>query len=196
MRRSKQQQRVIERLDQQSRLVRTFLNDWLVFNQILSAFPNSGEKKGELEHQFLQVKSKLAREHKVLHDNLGHDYQLDANTMNIVSGATTLEGIYGQSDMSVKKLQQEWHRALIAINETLGGIEHKKARAEGGADVNAGTPESSRKSYKPTLKHAMMLAVVVLALFAGFLFTPPGRPVLDAVNDYIRERGVLQLHAD
>jgi hypothetical protein len=56
--------------------------------------------------------------------------------MNIVSAATSLEAIYSQSEVSVKKMQQEWHRAFISINETLGLLEDKKARAEAGEKIN------------------------------------------------------------
>jgi len=67
-----------------------------------------------------------------LRDTLMEDYQIDQNAMNIVSGATNLESIYSQSDVAVKKLQAEWHRAFISINETLGTLEDKKSRAEAG----------------------------------------------------------------
>ena len=50
------------------------------------------------------------------------DYKLDANSVNIVSGATNLESIYAQSGVAVKKLQGEWHRAVISIIETLGAV--------------------------------------------------------------------------
>jgi hypothetical protein len=135
MAQSKKQLALIETLDRHVKLCNEFLNDWLLFNQILSAFPSPGVNKAQLENQFLKIKSKLAREHQVLRDALGPDYKLDANTMNIVSGATNLEGIYSQSEVAIKKLQNEWHRAFIAINETLGVLEDKKVRAEAGEKV-------------------------------------------------------------
>ncbi|HIJ74797.1 MAG TPA: hypothetical protein HPP83_11920 [Candidatus Hydrogenedentes bacterium] len=132
---SKKQLRLIEQVERNVAMCREFMNDWLLFNQILSAYPSPGVNKAQLENQFLKIKSKLAREHKVLKETLGPDYHLDVNTMNIVSGATSLESIYNQSEIAVKKLQSEWHRAFISINETLGGIEDKKARAEAGEKV-------------------------------------------------------------
>ena len=116
-------------------MTREFLNDWLLFNQILSAYPSPGVNKAQLENQFLKIKSKLAREHHVLKETLQSDYKIDGNTMGIVSGATNLESIYSQSEVAVKKLQGEWHRAFISINETLGGLEDKKARGETGERI-------------------------------------------------------------
>lgn len=132
---SKKQLKVIEQLERRVELTREFMNDWLLFNQILSAYPSPGVNKAQLENQFLKIKSKLARSHKVLKDTLQDDYHIDGNTMNIVSGATNLETIYAQSEVAVKKLQTEWHRAFISINETLGSLEDKKHRAESGEKI-------------------------------------------------------------
>ena len=132
---NKKQMMLVEQLQRRVEMSREFMNDWLLFNQILSAYPNPGANKAQLESQFLKVKSKLAREHRVLRDTLQGDYNIDGNLMNIVSGATSLENIHGQSEVAVKKLQTEWHRAFISINETLGTIEDKLARAESGEKV-------------------------------------------------------------
>ncbi|MFP4501283.1 MAG: hypothetical protein ACLFTT_09825 [Candidatus Hydrogenedentota bacterium] len=132
---NKKQLKVIEQLERRVALCQEFMNDWLLFYQILNAYQNPGANKAQLENQFLKIKSKLAREHRVLKDTLGGDYQLDANTMNLVSGATSLEAIYGQSDVAIKKLQTEWHRSFISINETLGALQDKKSRAEAGERV-------------------------------------------------------------
>ncbi|MBI2424463.1 MAG: hypothetical protein HYV27_16655 [Candidatus Hydrogenedentes bacterium] len=132
---NKKQQKVVDILTRRVDLTREFMNDWLLFNQILSAYPSPGVNKAQLENQFLKIKSKLARSHQVLKDSLQSDYKIDGNTMNIVSGATNLEAIYSQSEVAVKKLQTEWHRAFISINETLGTIEDKRSRAEAGEKI-------------------------------------------------------------
>jgi len=132
---SKKQIKLIEDMDRRVEMCRDFMNDWLLFNQILSAYPSPGVNKAQLENQFLKIKSKLAREHNVLRELLGPDYKFDGNTMNIVSSATNLESIYSQSEVAVKKMQNEWHRSFISINETLGGLEDKKTRAETGEKI-------------------------------------------------------------
>ena len=138
---SKKQLQLVEQLERRVELCREFMSDWLLFNQILTSYPSPGVNKAQLENQFLKIKSKLAREHRVLQQTLLDDYSLDGNTMNIVSGATSLEAIYAQSEVALKKLQTEWHRAFIAINETLGVIEDKKNRAERGERVFIATAD-------------------------------------------------------
>lgn len=169
---NKKQLKVIETLDKSIQLCREFMNDWLLFNQIMNAYPSPGVNKAQLENQFLKIKSKLAREHQVLKESLQSDYKLDGNTMNIVAGATNLEAIYSQSEVAIKKLQNEWHRAFISINETLGGIEDKKTRAEAGEKVFVGAPDAggrggggmSDKAKKNLIFLLIVIAVIVICV--------------------------------
>lgn len=189
---SKKQQKVVDQLERRVELCKEFMNDWLLFNQILSAYPSPGVNKAQLENQFLKIKSKLAREHRVLKDTLLDDYNIDGNTMNIISGATSLENIYAQSEVSVKKLQNEWHRSFISINETLGALEDKKLRAEQGEKIFLGAAADAgaiggRGMDTGTLKTVAIIGViavvvgVVAALDVGGLRTM----YMDAVNDLL-----------
>ncbi len=167
---SKKQRKVVETLERRVALTREFMNDWLLFNQIMSAYPSPGVNKAQLENQFLKIKSKLAREHKVMKDTLQEDYQIDGNTMQIVSGATSLEAIYSQSEVAIKKLETEWHRCFISINETLGALEDKKARAEQGEKIHimpaggAGPVQSGMSIDPKTVQTYGIIAVVVVVV--------------------------------
>ncbi|MBN2307406.1 MAG: hypothetical protein JXR94_00455 [Candidatus Hydrogenedentes bacterium] len=189
MAQSKKQLKVIESLDRNIQLCREFMNDWLLFNQILSAYPSPGVNKAQLENQFLKIKSKLAREHQVLRESLQADYKLDANTMNIISGATNLESIYSQSEVAIKKLQNEWHRAFISINETLGGVEDKRARAEAGEKVFVGTAAADAVTgMSSKAKKNLMTVVIILALLGVLALIPPVR---EAYLDALRQFGII-----
>jgi len=185
---SKKQQKVIDTLDRRVNMCREFMNDWLLFNQILSAYPSPGVNKAQLENQFLKIKSKLAREHNVLKESLQSDYGIDSNTMQIVSSATNLESIYAQSEVAVKKIQSEWHRSFISINETLGQIEDKKARAEAGEPISL-DPQFAAKGgggggMSDKAKTNLIIFIVVVAALAGiFMFTPVGEMYKDSFSD-------------
>lgn len=186
---SKKQQKLIDILDRRVNMCREFMNDWLLFNQILSAYPSPGVNKAQLENQFLKIKSKLAREHNVLKDSLQSDYGIDPNTMQIVASATNLESIYAQSEVAVKKIQSEWHRSFISINETLGQIEDKKARAEAGEAIaldptlgGKGGGGGGGMSDKAK-KNLVIFVVVVIALVLLFMFTPIGTMYKDSFED-------------
>lgn len=189
---SKKQQQVMAILDRNIQMCREFMNDWLLFNQILSAYPSPGVNKAQLENQFLKIKSKLARTHQVLREGLQADYKIDGNTMNIVSGATSLESIYTQSEVAVKKLQNEWHRAFISINETLGGLEDKRARAEAGEKVFAGSSAVAAQGgggMSSKAKKNLIIVLVVVAIIAALLLIPS--PIQTAYLNALRQFGIL-----
>ena len=174
---SKKQQKIVDQMVRRVELCREFMNDWMLFNQILTRYPEPGINKAELETQFLKIKSKLARTHKVLRETLADDYNLDGNTMNIVSGATSLEAIYSQSEVAVKKLQQEWHRAFIAINETLGSVDDKRARAEAGEKIFIMAPGGMQVNEKQGMNKntkTVLILFLILAAIAGFIVVNPG----------------------
>lgn len=181
---SKKQIKLIEMLDRSIQLTREFMNDWLLFNQILSAYPSPGVNKAQLENQFLKIKSKLAREHQVLKESLGADYKFDANTMNIVSGATNLEAIYSQSEVAIKKLQNEWHRAFISINETLGALEDKKTRAEAGENVIAGNMMAAppKQGMSKGAKQLLIVVAIIIVIVLIFMFTPFGQMYMESLG--------------
>jgi len=174
---NKKQIKTIEELDRRVSMCREFMNDWLLFNQILSAYPSPGVNKAQLENQFLKIKSKLAREHNVLRESLQSDYQIDGNTMNIISTATNLESIYSQSEVAVKKLQGEWHRSFITINETLGSVEDKKARAEAGEKIalvpSGGMTVKGRGGISKSTQQSLMIVGGAAGLIAICYFVPP-----------------------
>ena len=53
---SKRQMKIVETLERRVELCRDFMNDWLLFNQILTSYPNPGVNKAQLENQFLKIK--------------------------------------------------------------------------------------------------------------------------------------------
>ncbi len=176
---SKKQLKIVEQLERRVELTREFMNDWLLFNQIFSAYPNAGANKPQLEAQFLKIKSKLAREHRVLRDTLQADYSIDGNLMNIVSGATDLESVHNQSEIAVKKLTMEWHRAFISVNEMLGAIEDKKSRAEAGEKVfimgASGAGGVSGGGMSDKAKKNLMIIGAVIGVALLIYFVPPLR---------------------
>lgn len=105
---------------------RIFMDLWVRFYDQLVSARKREQVDSKEEADFLAVKSELARRHKVLQQGLGADYGLDANTMNIVSQAISLDAVKSSSDVAMKKLENEWHRAYISINETLGSLENKR----------------------------------------------------------------------
>jgi len=194
---NKKQQKLVDELTARVELCREFMNDWLIFNQIQTAYPKQEANKAQLEAQFLKIKSKLAREHRVLKEKLQQDYNIDQNVMNIISGATSLESIYAQSEVSIKKLQTEWHRAFISINETLGVIEDKKARAEAGEKVflmpGAGGAAAGGGGMSDKTRKTLIVVVIIAAVLLAVVFLPfpPFSTIRNMYVDAMQQFGII-----
>lgn len=154
--------------------MRIFMDDWMRFSQVIGAYPNPSANKAVLETQFLQLKSKLARELPVLKERLGPDFQVGPEIVNVISGTTSLDAIYAQSEVAVKKLMTEWHRAFINVNEAVGDIEDKRRRAVLGEKVMIGGQLVKLRVSKPLPWREIFLyggiAAAVLVTVGGIYF--------------------------
>jgi len=180
--------RTIEPVDKLVNRVRDYVGEWTRFGKILASYPARGADKASLEIQFLDVKSTLAREHQVLKNLLGPDFRFDPNIVNLLSSCTSLESIYSQSEVAVKKLQGEWHRAFISMNETLGTLEDKRKRIVAGEKVLIGTMQVKLRKpfpWKKVMTGAaavsalllVVLSVYVMRTFFGFWAPEAGAAV-------------------
>lgn len=162
-------ERTIEPLDRYVAQTREFMDGWLLFGQVMSAFVQPNANRAQLENQFLRIKSNLARQHNVLKNKLGPDFRFDPNVIHILAGTPNLESLYSQSEVAVKKLQNEWHRAFISMNETLGNLEEKHRRALTGERLMAGTLLFHIPTRKPLPWRQIGLAAAAAAIlvFAG-----------------------------
>lgn len=196
----------IELLEEYLNRCRVFMNNWINFNQLLMAYKNPAVNKPQVETAFLQLKSKIARDHQVLRDRLGTDCGFSRDITNIMAGATNLEAIHSQSEVSVKKLQNEWHRAFITINETFGMLEDKRARVLQGEKVFVAGYLIQLKIRKPipwrmiakraAITMAVLLVVGTLYFMRAYLgFWAPqageGLPIAASMSDEDRIRVML-----
>ena len=145
---------------------RVFMDLWVKFYDLLVSARKREQIAPKDEADFLAVKSELARRHKVLQQTLGQDYGLDANTMNIVSQAISLDAAQSSSDVAMKKLENEWHRAYIAINETLGALENQREELAKVTVLGA----AMQNFQKNVLQNKNVMALIVIVGIAVVIF--------------------------
>ena len=163
---------------------RIFMDLWVKFYDLLVSARKREQITPKDEADFLAVKSELARRHKVLQHRLGQDYGLDANTMNIVSQAISLDSIQASSDVAMKKLENEWHRAYISINETLGALENKREELAKVTSFGAAMQNFQKNVLQN--KNAMALLVVVGIAVVVFLAWRANPRMFEGVSGWYR----------
>jgi len=126
----------VETLEESLELAQRILDDWIRFQQILAAYPRAElAMQGKLEMDFLQIKSKLARDVSVLSRRMQSGRELENALINVVAGAPSLHQTYSQSEVAVKKLLGEWHRAFISLNESVSRLEEMVKAVQRGGEV-------------------------------------------------------------
>jgi hypothetical protein len=145
--------------------LRLFMDLWVRFYDLLMSAKKMEQVVTKDEADFLAIKSELARRHKVLTITLGMDYALDPNLMNIISQAISLDSLASSSDIAVRKLENEWHRAYISINETLGGLENKRE-----VTANKSAFSAAMENFQQNiLGNKAVIVVVIIVVIAGVL---------------------------
>jgi hypothetical protein len=148
---------------------RIFMDLWVKFYDLLISARKREQVTPKDEADFLAVKSELARRHKVLQQTLGEDYGLDANTMNIVSQAISLDSVQTSSEVAMKKLENEWHRAYITVNETLGALENKREELAKVTSLQAAM-QSFQKNVLGNKNVMALIIIIVIGLVVFLLY--------------------------
>ena len=174
----------IETLEASQALAQRILDSWIQFQQILAAYPQAPPaQQGQLEMNFLQIKSQLARDVSVLTRRMHNGQELDSALINVVAGASSLHQTYSQSEVAVKKLMGEWHRAFIALNEAVSELDEmlKVVRAGGTVIFNGKRVRLPRELPWRKIAAGATVAAVLIAAATGLYisrhFLGVGAPV-------------------
>ncbi len=86
--------------------------------------------------------------------------------MNIVSQAISLDSVRSSSEVAMKKLENEWHRAYISINETLGGLENKREELAKVTAVGA----ALQRFQKDVLGNKQVMALIIVIVVVVVIY--------------------------
>jgi hypothetical protein len=152
---------------------RRVLDGWAVLNKVLATYAQPGANKAELEMQFLRIKSELARAIASLSGRMGGDCRFATESMNFLAGCTSLDQVYGQSEVAIKKLQTEWHRTFMNMNGQLGEMQELYRRANDHERVRFAGQEAFVPPPFPWQKVLTigLPAVALVLLVGGGLFS-------------------------
>lgn len=174
----------IETLEASLELAQRILDGWIRFQQILAAYPQAAPaQQGKLEMDFLQIKSQLARDISVLARRMNHGQELESALINVVAGVPSLHQAYSQSEVAVKKLLGEWHRAFITLNETVSELEEMIKVVQRGGEVIFNGKRVRLPRGLPWQKMALgatvagILVATALGLYVSRHFLGFGAPV-------------------
>ncbi len=156
--------------------IKEFMDMWVKFFDNVTSARKMENPAAKEEADFLAIKSSIARRHEIIKSTLPkEDNRLDPNTMNILSSAISLDGVRTASDMAFKKIENEWHRAYISINETLGALENRRAQIAGISQMDIFMQKLRRQWY--------MIVLVLIAAGLGAWYMADRTGFMDAFRN-------------
>lgn len=137
----KANQKKLADLEFKIKLLQEYTQKWAnFFNFFADGFANT-KITGEMESQFFNITTALARAQYRLRFFLGSYCPGDDKFLSILSDAVSLSAISEMSEAQFGRLQHSWHVVFIALNKSLGHFIQEKEELVGPA---AGQPNEKK----------------------------------------------------
>lgn len=116
------------KVDELVRQMENYLECWKQFNQYL----NQARSKNfgpEDEAHFLEVKSLLTQELELLFAAIEVENPKKEEILAVISDAPSIRYLSEQSDLSLRSLENQWHKIYIAWQSLLGQLKVQQRQA-------------------------------------------------------------------
>ncbi len=109
--------------------VENYLECWKQFNYYVNQ-ARSKDFGPEDEAHFLEVKTLLTQELELLFAAIEVDNPKKEDILALISDAPSIRYLSEQSDMSLRTLENQWHKTYIAWQSLLGQLKVQQRQAE------------------------------------------------------------------
>ncbi len=153
-------------LELKIKYLKEFTQLWIKFHDMYKSAVKRDTITPEEEKTFLETKSLIARRYQALKQRLDIDSSYDDRTFDVISQLLSLKGVAAISDLSLNKIENDWHSSYIVLNKLLGELEVKedslKKISKFGLFLRdlAGSP----------LINLALLAIVILAIYMVLVY--------------------------
>jgi hypothetical protein len=106
--------------------LKEFMQLWVKFHDMYKKAISRETISPEEENIFLETKSLIARKYQALKDYLGIDPSYEDRTFDVISQLLSLKSVAAISDLSLHKIENDWHNSYILLNKLLGELEGKQ----------------------------------------------------------------------
>lgn len=113
-------------LESKVKHLKDFMQLWLKFHDMYKSAINRETITPEEENAFLETKSLIARRYQALKDYLGMNSSYDDRTFDVISQILSLKSVAATSDLSLHKIENDWHTSYIVLNKLLGELEGRQ----------------------------------------------------------------------
>lgn len=113
-------------LQRRIKRLKEFMQLWVKFHDMYKDAISRETITPKEEDAFLQTKSLIARKYQALKDYLGIASSYEDKTFDVISQLLSLKSVAAISDLSLRKIENDWHNSYILLNKLLGELEGKQ----------------------------------------------------------------------
>ncbi len=110
-------------LEHKIKKVKEFMELWVKFHDMYKDALSHETITPDEEKNFLETKSLIARKYQALIEHLGIDRPYDDKTFDVISQLLSLKSVAAISDLSLNKIEYDWHNSYVLLNKLLGELE-------------------------------------------------------------------------
>ncbi len=148
-------------LESKIKRLKEFMQLWIKFHDMYKSAVNRETITPEEENAFLETKALIARKYQALKDYLDMNSFYSDKTFDVISQILSLKSVAEISDLSLHKIENDWHSSYIVLNKLLGELE---GRQEALRRVNRVGIILRDMAGSPLINLALMV-IVILAIY-------------------------------
>lgn len=153
-------------LESKIKRLKEFMQLWIKFHDMYKSAINSDTITPEEEKAFLETKSLIARKYHALKECLNVNSSYDDRTFDVILQLLSLKSVAAISDLSLRKIENDWHGSYIVLNKLLGELE---AKEESLRDVSKLRLFLRGMAGSPLINLAL-LVLVILAIYIVLIY--------------------------
>ena len=183
---------VDKELELKIKRVKECMQLWVKIHDMYKNAVNRDTISPEDEKTFLETKSIIARKYQALNDLLGTGSSHEDKTFDVVSQVLSLKGVSAISDLSLNKIENDWHNSYIQLNKVLGELE---GRQDNLRQISRIGLLAGRLSQNPIANLALAIIIIIGIYFLVNQFHKASREKITGPGGFLtqKEEDVLRL---
>ena len=157
---------VDKELELKIKRVKEFMQLWIKFHEMYKSSISRETVSPDAEKTFLDTKSLIARKYQALKDLLGIASSYDDKTFDVISQVLSLKSVSAISDLSLHKIEKDWHNSYIQLNKLLGELEGKQESLRRVSRIGRFTNRLAQSPYF----NLMLALIIIFAVYFAFRY--------------------------
>jgi hypothetical protein len=155
-----------KKLELKIKRLKEFTQLWVKFHDMYKNSISLGTISPEAERTFLDTKSLIARRYQALKDLLELSSSYEDRTFDVISQVLSLKSVSAISDLSLNKIENDWHNSYIQLNKLLGELEGRQEALRKVSRIGLFV----NRSIQSPLFNLILAIIIIFCIYAALTY--------------------------